>query len=69
MEKPITVAMREYSESLVDVTNNAQLPTFLKKQIVKELLTALSELDDRERAEAEKAWADAQQEAEDETDG
>lgn len=69
MDKPITVIEREYRENLIELTNDAGLPTFMKKAVVKELYDALSDLDAREREKAEKEWAEAQQEAGDETDG
>lgn len=64
MEKPITVIEREYQEKLVAITNEVALPTFMKKAAVKELYDALSALDAKEREQAEREWAEAQQEAE-----
>lgn len=69
MEKPITVIEREYRENLIKLTNETGLPTFMKKSVVKELFEALSDIDAKEREKAEKEWAEAQQEAGDETDG
>lgn len=60
MEKPITVIEREYRENLIKLTNDAGLPTFMKKVVVKELYDALSDLDAKERAQAEIEWAEAQ---------
>lgn len=57
MEKPITVIEREYQEKLVAITNEAALPTFMKKAVVKELYNALADLDMRDRAKAEEEWA------------
>lgn len=64
MEKPITVTDREYRENLIKLTNEAGLPTFMKKAAVKELYDALADLDAKEREQAEREWAEAQQEAE-----
>lgn len=64
MEKPITVIEREYRENLIKLTNDAGLPTFMKKAVVKELYEALADLDAKEREQAEREWAEAQQEAE-----
>lgn len=71
MDKPITVIEREFRENLVTLTNDAALPTFMKKAVVKELFEALADLDAKERERAEREWAEAQQEekAGDETDG
>ena len=60
MEKPITVTDREYRENLINLTNDAGLPTFMKKAAVKELYDALSALDAKEREQAEREWAEAQ---------
>ena len=60
MDKPITVIEREYRENLIELTNNAGLPTFMKKAVVKELYEALADLDAKERERAEVEWAEAQ---------
>ena len=60
MEKPITVIEREYRENLIKLTNDAGLPTFMKKAVVKGLYDALSDLDTKERERAEIEWAEAQ---------
>lgn len=60
MEKPITVTMEEYQNELVAITNRTELPTFLKAQIAKDLLTALSELANKEREEARAKWLESQ---------
>lgn len=68
MEKPITVVMEEYQDALVALTNEAELPNFLKAQIVKNLLAAINEVDMKEREQARNAWAESQkEEAEKET--
>lgn len=69
MDKPITVIEREYREALIELTNNAGLPTFMKTAVVKELYEALAKLDQEERAQAEKAWAEAQAAENEDKDG
>lgn len=69
MEKPITVIEREYREKLIQITNETALPTFMKKAVVKELFEALSDLDRQEREQAEREWAESQQEAEETAEG
>lgn len=61
MDKPITVIDREYREALIKSTNEAKLPTFMKKAAVKELYDALADLDAKEREQAEREWAEAQE--------
>lgn len=69
MDKPITVIEREYKEQLVQLTNDAALPTFMKAAVVKELYEAIAKLDQEERAQAEKAWAEAQTARNEDKDG
>lgn len=69
MDKPITVVEREYKEQLVQLTNDAALPTFMKAAVVKELYEAIAKLDQEERAQAEKAWAEAQAAENEDKDG
>lgn len=60
MDKPITVIIEEFQGSLVSLVNDTPLPTFLKVQTVKELLSALSDLDRKEREQAKAAWLESQ---------
>lgn len=69
MEKPITVIEREYRDQLVKLTNETALPTFMKVFVVKGLYDALAKLDQDERAQAEKTWAEAQAAGNEDKDG
>lgn len=69
MDKPITVIEREFREQLVQLTNEVALPTFMKANVAKELYEAIAKLDQEERAQAEKAWAEAQAAENEDKDG
>lgn len=50
MQKPMTVAKREFSEALVGAVNSADLPFFVVRQVLEELLSAVRQgEEDQER--------------------
>lgn len=58
MQKPMTVAKREFLEAVVEAVNNAGLPFFVVRQVLEELLKAVCQgeeaQEEKDRAEYEK---------------
>ena len=58
MQKPMTVAKREFLEAVVEAVNNAGLPFFVVRQVLEELLKAGCQgeeaQEEKDRAEYEK---------------
>ncbi len=58
MQKPITVAKKEFSEAVVEVVNSSGLPFFVIRQVLEELLKAVCQgeeaQEEKDRAEYEK---------------
>lgn len=44
MDKPITVARQDFMESIIDLINHAQLPAFIIKGCIEEILPTLNQL-------------------------
>lgn len=42
--KPITVARQEYMQKIVDVTNSAELPAFVKLDVIRQIFDKLKTL-------------------------
>lgn len=59
MEKPITVARHEFTESLVNLVNTSGLPAFVMRQSLAQMDQALAQLEqaqlEKDRAEYEAA--------------
>lgn len=55
MNKPITVARQEFTENLVNLVNNSQLPAFVIRSALAQMDTALAQL---EQAQLEKDTAE-----------
>lgn len=64
MEKPITVARNEFSEALVSLVNNSGLPAFVMRQVLAQMDSALSQLE-QAQLEQDKAEWESQQKVED----
>lgn len=64
MEKPITVARNEFSEALVSLVNNSGLPAFVMRQVLAQMDSALSQLE-QAQLEKDKAEWESQQKGED----
>lgn len=61
MNKPITVARQEFTQSLVNLVNNSGLPAFVMRQSLAQMDQALAQL---EQAQLEKDTADWNQQKE-----
>ena len=48
MNKPITVARYEYMQNIVNVTNNAHIPAFIKVEVLKQAIELLKPVIDAE---------------------
>lgn len=73
MQKPMTLAKREFSEALVEAVNSSGLPFFVVRQVLEELLSAVrqgeEEQERKDRAEYEVYLREsAAQETDDRTD-
>ena len=73
MQKPMTVARREFSEAVVEVVNGSGLPFFVIRQVLEGLLSAVrqgeEEQERKDRAEYEAYLREsAAQETDDRTD-
>lgn len=62
MNKPITVARQEYMEGLVKLCNEAQLPAFVKVDILQRLLTIVQKQMNEEYERDNAAYQKAKQE-------
>lgn len=66
VNKPITISYREYIDSVVSITNNAELPAFVKVQVLEMILDKLRPMVDselkRDEAIYRKALMDEKQE-------
>ena len=70
--KPITVARRDYMNTIIDVTNNSELPAFVVAEILEKILSQVKEAETQQlkhdEAEWHKACAEAQKDASEVTD-
>ena len=48
MDKPLTVARGEFLKTIIDVVNDAQMPSFVKAEVLSQVLAVV-----RENAESE----------------
>jgi len=53
MQKPLTVARRDYMQSIVDLTNNSGLPAFVIVNVLEDALSQMRPLMDSELARDE----------------
>ena len=67
MQKPITISQREYIDAIVKLTNECNLPAFLKIDILEKVIGQLRPLIDREYQRDMANWAESQKQ-EDESD-
>ena len=61
-QKPITVARRDYMQSVVDLTNNSGLPAFVMVEVLEHALNELRPMMNAELKRDEASWRAAQQE-------
>ena len=63
MDKPITVARQDFMESIIDLINTAQLPAFIIKGCIEEILPTLNQLaQDQYQADLKKYREEQEQE-------
>ena len=56
MNKPITVARRDYMEAFIQLTNDAHLPAFVLIDILEQAVRELKTLAEKELARDEAMW-------------
>ena len=66
MNKPITVARQEFTQSLVNLVNNSQLPAFVIRSALAQMDTALAQLEQAQLEQDKAEWESRQKEV---TDG
>lgn len=62
MYKPITIARRDYINSICDVTNNSGLPAFVLVEVLEKVLSQLHQQEESELKRDEALWHKAQTE-------
>lgn len=62
VQKPLTVARRDYVEDIVNVTNKAELPMFVKVEVLESVLDEMRPLADNELKRDEASYRAALQE-------
>lgn len=56
MNKPITIQTKEFSESVVMLINNSELPAFIMANVLSNLITYLSDMALKQEAEDAHKW-------------
>ena len=62
MNKPLTVARQEFTETIVDAINNAELPFFVISDILKSALVEVDKMSQAQYQQDKDAWDKAQEE-------
>lgn len=64
MNKPLTVAKQDFTESLVNLINGAELPAFVLRNVLAEIDTKLAELERQQYMNDKQAWDESLKEGE-----
>ena len=66
MNKPLTIARQEFTETIVEAINNAELPFFVISDILKSALVEVDKMSQAQYQQDKDAWDKAKEEAENE---
>lgn len=67
MNKPLTIARQEFTESIVEAINNAELPFFVISDILKSALVEVEKMSQAQYQQDKDAWDKAQEEKKEES--
>lgn len=63
MNKPLSIAYRDYKQAIVDITNNSGLPAFLIVEVIENVFRQVLQQKETELKRDEALWHKAQTEA------